>query len=71
MADIQVGDRVKFRRLDGVIATDTVRALFTQTTMLEPYARNEQASALVLTKHSWCFVSDVVRVVKRITALPS
>jgi|688.fasta_scaffold632453_3 hypothetical protein len=38
---------------------DTVRGVFDQTTVLEPYARNETAEALVLTEHSWCFVSDV------------
>ena len=38
---------------------DTVRGVFDQTTLLEPYARNTTAEALVLTDHSWCFVSDV------------
>ncbi len=41
---------------------DTVRGVCDQTTLLEPYARNTTAEALVLTDHSWCFVSDVLEV---------
>ena len=43
---------------------DTVRGVFTQTILLEPYAPNEDVEALVLTTRSWCRVSDVVCVQK-------
>lgn len=41
---------------------DTVRGVFTQTILLEPYAPNEQVEALVLTTRSWCRASDVLEV---------
>jgi hypothetical protein len=41
---------------------DTVRGVFDQTVSLEPYARNITAEAVVLTRHSWCFVCDVLEV---------
>jgi len=56
----RIGQRVRFRRPDGKVCTDTVRARFTQTELLEPYARNRSYPALVLTEHSWCAESDVI-----------
>lgn len=39
--NIHIGSKIKFRRLDGKICEDVVSMLFTQETLLEPYARNE------------------------------
>lgn len=60
MSRYKPGDVVRFRRLDGKIATDTVREVFLQTITLEPYARDRVEPALVLTEHSWCRESDVI-----------
>jgi len=59
---ISIGDRVTFRRADGIKVNDVVRLPFTAHILLEPFARNTEAPALVLTEHSWCLVSDVVAV---------
>jgi hypothetical protein len=58
---IRIGTRVYVGTHDTIAEDywDTVRGVFDQTTLLEPYARNRTAEALVLTQHSWCFVSDV------------
>lgn len=59
---VKAGVRVVFRRLDGVMATDIVRAVFTQTILLQPYADNAEVEAVVLTSHSWCAVEDITEV---------
>jgi len=59
---IHIGSRV-FVRSQAITHPDywdRVRGVFDSTTLLEPYARNETAEALVLTVHSWCFVSQVL-----------
>ena len=38
--------------------------------MREPYARNEELPALVLTEHSWCLERDVLDVTKWIVTYP-
>jgi hypothetical protein len=59
--EFKVGDRIRFDTHSNLgIREDVVRAKFTQTITLEPYARNVTAPALVLTEHSWCLESDVV-----------
>jgi len=59
---IKIGDEVLFVRADGAICCDTVRDTFIYEACLEPYARNTKHDALILTEHSWCYVSDVVGV---------
>lgn len=61
MSQFCIGDQIKFRRLDGVVAEDTVRAFSETTIFLMPYAPNKTVKAIVLTNHSWCQLSDVVR----------
>ena len=39
---------------------DVVRGVFTQHVLREPYARNEEVEALVLTERSWCRVDSVI-----------
>ena len=61
---IRIGSRV-FVRTTAITHPDywdTVRGVFDQTLLLEPYARNTTDEALVLTEHSWCFVSEVLEV---------
>jgi len=41
---------------------DTVRGVFDQAVLLEPYDRNITAEAVALTRHTWCFVTDVLEV---------
>jgi hypothetical protein len=61
--NIKVGDRIRFDTHSNLgVSEDVVREKFIQTTLLEPYARNTEAPALVLTEHSWCFEADVVEV---------
>ena len=54
-----IGQRIRFKRLDGKIIEDTVRACFWQHCLLEPYGRNLFYPALVLTDHSWTAESNV------------
>jgi hypothetical protein len=54
------GQKVRFRRLDGKIVEDVVRACYTAQCLVEPYGENLSYPALVLTKHSWCAESAVV-----------
>jgi hypothetical protein len=59
---IKVGSRVLVRsdRQGESHYWDVVRGVFTQHVLLEPYAPNEEAEALVLTKRSWCRVDSVI-----------
>ena len=41
--------------------TDTIRALFMQHALCEPYARNYFYPAAVLTDHSWASLDKMVR----------
>lgn len=59
---IRAGSRVVFRRGDGELAPDIVRAVFTQTIFRQPYAANQTVEAVVLTTHSWCAVEDITEV---------
>jgi hypothetical protein len=61
MEQLCIGDKIKFLRPDGVIAEDTVRAFEQTTIVLMPYAPNKTVPAIVLTNHSWCQPSDLVR----------
>jgi hypothetical protein len=65
MTTIKVGDRVRFDTHSNLgVREDVVREKFIQIILLEPYARNTQAPALVLTEHSWTFESSVVEVIR-------
>ena len=59
---ISVGDRVRFRRMDGVEAVDTVRTCFHAYVLLAPYAENYSEPAVVLTEHSWTRLADIIEV---------
>lgn len=61
--NLRDGSRVWFNRGDGTVQQDTVRGgVFIQESLLQPYAENEKAAAVVLTQHSWCYVKDIVKV---------
>jgi hypothetical protein len=55
----QIGDKILFLRADGKLCKDTVRGLFVQDDLLEPYARNRRRFAVTLTEHSWCYADDL------------
>lgn len=61
MGGYSVGDRVLVRASDGKVFEDTVRALFVQEILLQPYAQNKKVPAAVLTEHSWTPLADIVR----------
>lgn len=66
MTQLTDGARIVFARGDGQFCADTVRGSpFIQCTLLQPYAPNSHDPAVVLTNHSWCYVSDIVRVLPR------
>jgi hypothetical protein len=60
--ELKAGDRIHFRRIDGKIASDTIRGLFVQTETLEPYAPNRSYLAATLTNHSWCSLESIIYV---------
>ena len=55
---------IRFKNHKGILVDDYIRAFFTQEVLLEPYQRNKQVPAVVLTNHSWIPVSDIVEYVK-------
>jgi hypothetical protein len=62
---ISIGDRVRFDTHSNLgVCEDVVRDKFTQTILLEPYARNERVPALILSNFSWCRESDVIEIVE-------
>ena len=61
MGGYSVGDRVLVRAHDGNVFEDTIRALFVQDILLQPYAPNKKVPAAVLTERSWTPLSDIVR----------
>lgn len=61
--NLRDGSRVLFNRGDGTVQRDTVRGgVFIQQSLLQPYADDEHAAAVVLTQHSWCYVRDIIKV---------
>jgi hypothetical protein len=54
------GQKIRFLRIDGVFANDTVRECFIQECKCAPYGPDYMFPALVLTEHSWCAESDVI-----------
>ena len=68
----KVGDRIRFDTHSNLgIREDVVRQKFNQIMMREPYARNEELPALVLTRHSWCLERDGPRRNRWIVAYPA
>jgi hypothetical protein len=59
---VRVGDRVRFRRGDGKVATDVVRTTFHAFVLLAPYAPNFSEPAAVLTEHSWTPLAHIIEV---------
>lgn len=51
---------VVFRNSEGRLLQDSARAFFNHVSLREPYARNTTIPAVVLRKHSWVPLSDVV-----------
>lgn len=57
------GTRVLFLRPDGEYCADIVQGTpYLAHTLLMPYAPNEWHPAVLLTQHTWCHVSDILRV---------
>src|SRR5215471_9326768 len=56
----RVGQKIRFRRSDGVIAEGTVRLCFWQPVLSEPFGPDQVIPALVLSVHSWCPESAVI-----------
>ena len=57
---LNVGDRIRFKRPDGRVASDTVRTCFHAYVLVAPYAPNFSEPAVVLTEHSWTRVADIL-----------
>lgn len=54
-----VGQKIKFKRMDGVVIEDVVRGAFWQHLCLRPWGEDLIYPALTLTDHSWCAEADV------------
>jgi hypothetical protein len=61
MGGYRAGDRIVFRRGDGKLCEDVIRCFFMDHVLLEPYARNYEQPAAVLTEHSWTPLSSIVK----------
>lgn len=59
---MEIGTKIKFKRMDGVVAEDTIRGFCTIAIFLEPYARNQSIQAAILTEHSWTALKDIVSI---------
>lgn len=63
-SQFKVGQRVRFKRLDGVVVEDTVRGCFWQHLHLAPWGEDLIYPAVVLTEHSWTAESNIEAVVE-------
>lgn len=52
--------KVKFKRLDGAIVEDYIRAFSNHEALLEPYSRNSVRPIAILVSHSWCYLDDIL-----------
>jgi hypothetical protein len=59
---MEIGTKIKFNRVNGTVAEDTIRGFCTVVIMLEPYARNQSIQAAILTEHSWVALKDIVSI---------